>query len=250
MKILPPKPNEFFGARIKINRANEHILDLKNIFEYYLKNDSYTLDVKKDKSGLNAIVLETNPLLPPNFPTHIGDTFHNLRTALDHVTSDIVGKKDKRSGFPIDASEEKFRKSPKLTVLSAASPAVYEYILHTLKPFGKRHPLVELSQCDNADKHRLLLPTFSITEVTNIQAVCSNQGQYKDITLSASNGNFVSGIATDANITITSEGVPTGELRFSSDHEFAGMPVLPTLNQLSQIVTNVVLEIQKIHFRT
>jgi hypothetical protein len=80
-----------FGSKLKIDRANEHIANLKATLAGFLKTNFYRLHVEKDPcDGANKLKFEVINSIPREVSLIIGDAIHNLRAALDHATYEMI----------------------------------------------------------------------------------------------------------------------------------------------------------------
>src|SRR5882672_11176105 len=104
--------SQFVTARLKIQRANRHIKEIiTGIEEESSSADSYRLSVEPDpETGGEVLCFEVVKLLSPAFSLITGDAVHCLRSALDHMMSEIFAlrtKKDpSRIHFPMHETRE------------------------------------------------------------------------------------------------------------------------------------------------
>lgn len=111
---------------------------------------------------------------PLRFGVILGDCVHNLRSALDHLACQVTmlegGTMDDcaRTQFPIiDESETKFEAMAdrQIPLLSKKHRA----LVKRAQPYRAgdeawRHPLAVLRELSNADKHRLINPTYNVVK--------------------------------------------------------------------------------------
>lgn len=121
----------------------------------YNEDENYT-DI-----GLGQIgPISTEPILT------VGDAFHNLSSALDHVASEmtaLVKGNVKRATFPFHESLDNLRDT---VSRSPYSDAVKNYIVDVAKPYhGGDNDLWALRKLDNVNKHRFLVGTISLNEI-------------------------------------------------------------------------------------
>src|ERR1700680_3024770 len=96
----------FHGSRLKIERANEHILDLNGVLLRFIRSDFYTVRVDRDaRKGTSHLCIDFDP---SPFPSEdaalvIGDALHNLRSALDLLYYEVVREcgASKWTRFPV-----------------------------------------------------------------------------------------------------------------------------------------------------
>src|ERR1041385_9134971 len=83
----------FAASRLKIERANKHILELNSVFETFVQSDFHKLVVNSDpNTGQDVLQFSILKTLPKDIATIVGDAIHNLRSALDLLICNIVAK--------------------------------------------------------------------------------------------------------------------------------------------------------------
>jgi hypothetical protein len=83
----------FTGPRLKIKRANKHILELNSVFETFVQTDFHELVVKNDaNTGQDILQFRMLRTVPEDTATIVGDAIHNLRSALDLLVCNTVAK--------------------------------------------------------------------------------------------------------------------------------------------------------------
>lgn len=80
----------FDGARLKVERANYHILQLQDVYSIFFKSTPHRLlcDFEPDIQRYGVRV-EVSEDVPAECAIILGDIFHNLRSALDHVAVEL-----------------------------------------------------------------------------------------------------------------------------------------------------------------
>lgn len=162
-----------FGSKLKLARAHAHIGEFESLFESYVCDTPYRMDIDKKPKG-GGIVLR--PVLEGGLPSHtssiIGDAIHNLRTSLDHLATDMVrasgSQPNRYTGFPIYDDEPSFNGG----IASKLRGADLKFVdfVRSLKPyrmFGNAW-FQDLSRLDNDDKHLSLVgssPAVTIAKV-------------------------------------------------------------------------------------
>jgi hypothetical protein len=166
--------------RLKIERAREHIADVRCVIDEWLATDVYTVTSSVDENDSERIVWTASVKADP--PTElsllIGDAVHNLRSALDHAVYYLAGKNlgsltpqieaelmfpifgslDK-SGNPYDARARFQDVAPKclhgLTLNQVGVIESWQPYLWSVDGF-QYHWLWVLHDLDRIDKHRRL----------------------------------------------------------------------------------------------
>lgn len=161
-------------VRLKVTRAEKHFEDFKSEVGVgpnakTLPEAAYT-EVNYDAGTLTYISLA--PIPSPEARIILGDSLHQLRSALDHMVCALAMRTNPRSvcedsklQFPIFKSARDFGADWRVSkgvyekLLGKAELAEIEqcqpYNLSAAKP--EDHPLYMLGKLDNLDKHRLVL---------------------------------------------------------------------------------------------
>lgn len=167
------------GVWAKVERADEHLQTLRSEFQAFLDTDPYGAAIEEHpKTGLYVLRSLVDRQPPLRLGVIFGDWLHNLRSALDHLVCRLVETHKKQSGrwnaFPIYTSEAEFIKNVEhrprkdgrgpLEGLSKVSDAWA--LIKRAQPYqrgknARSDPLYVLNYFSNADKHRLLTPTFA-----------------------------------------------------------------------------------------
>lgn len=243
-----PKRQLFRGPKSKIERANRHINELNNELIAFCKTDFYRLHVNTDVAGQNILTLDAKPL-PDEFALIVGDAIHNLRAALDLMACEIVtiggGTPSKYTSFFVRDTREELVAAISSGEIKIAGQDICDLISDTIKPYkGGNDPLWALHQLDIMDKHKLLIPTIGVVQVT-VDAYDDNGNQFVNNTLGVGAGGRLQAIATSARMHITNYRNPAFGVFFPEGAIFKGQPLVPTLKQLAQLVSGVVETIEK-----
>jgi hypothetical protein len=94
------------------------------------------------------------------------------------------------------------------------------------------------------DKHQLLIPAVTIAQITGVDAK-SGGVTLVNMTVGVSQGGKVNAVGSAVPFEITNKGHATAEITFHKAGVFQGEAVLPTLKQLSQLVSGIVDTIEK-----
>jgi hypothetical protein len=138
-EITPQHP--LYGSRLKIERANTHLDQLKGMLGALDKPESYSVvrqfDAERREVVIRACLVEA---LPPEVPLIFGDCIHNLRSSLDYTVNELIrhaGRKpSKQTAFPIfsvrDGPNGYLCKSP--AMLQGVPKAARE-VIETMQPY-------------------------------------------------------------------------------------------------------------------
>ncbi len=163
------------GARLKLERANEHLDALEAEIGRYLAGDFYMLvrDEKPDRTIFHLWVKEEPP---PRLSVILGDCVHNLRSSLDYVAWQLViangGVPDDNTAFPI------WDRKPRDGVFAPKSCAGMSKdalaLIEGMQPYqagdrARQHVLWFVRELSNTDKHRTLNLTAASVSGMNVR---------------------------------------------------------------------------------
>lgn len=157
-------------ARLKIRRAREHLQLLNTLIAAYFARRPYVTFREYDphdpaEYGIRGIGLTEEP--PAGIALVAGDCVQNLRATLDYIAHELVATNGReptsRTSFPIfryGRDYERARSRIDLGNIPAADLASIEQV----QPFHRGenagyHPLWQLHELSNSDKHRRLYIT-------------------------------------------------------------------------------------------
>jgi hypothetical protein len=251
----------FEGPRLKVKRANQHIADLNKAIEAFIKTDFYTFGIENDpNTGDQFLRFKMTKEPPCELPLIIGDAIHNLRSSLDLAYCEIliaIGETPTDySRFIFEEDRDKLVAKLKSGPMKAAADII-DIIADFIKPYATaQNPLYILHNLDISDKHLLLIPTFGIAQLRNINAqIFMGNSVVPNVTIANitltidQNGgiNFIGwgGGAAQQKIKFEGKGDPSFSVRFGKGQALEGQPIVPTLHQLSQIVGGVLEILEK-----
>jgi hypothetical protein len=152
---------------LKTERAKKHVLDLETVFEGFLKTKPNAFAFKTDENtGDRTYYVTRVAPIPIEFSLLVGDALNNIRTALDHLTYQLViiggGSNEIRSkaNFPIGNSLSDYIARRTKMVPGLREDAVKA--IDALQPYmgGTGEYFCHLARLNNFDKHRLLVPVW------------------------------------------------------------------------------------------
>lgn len=244
----------FQGPRLKIERAKHHINDLKTMISAF-NVDSHRVSVHPDgKLGYDVVQVDTAESLPDNFAPIIGDALHNLRSALDLAVNEVVFRRlvqyGTRTVFPFRETRNSLVTAINKALIKQASEDVTDYIVDIVKPYkGGNDALWTLNDLNNIDKHRLLLPVMQLTAINNL-IVEDERGEKITIRdwVFVSNRTALHACVGHKNIKITDNGKAGFLVLFANGLPLHGKAVVPSLHQLTEVVSGIVGDIERIFF--
>lgn len=233
------------GPRLKVKRANSHI---KTII-----SDSATLSKKlyeiTNGSGRSvallakpdSFLLTYRPKEPitTHFSPIIGDTVNNLREALDYWMNAAVKvvNSPKKLHFPFSKNLGDLEATNNYKEVHKAFPDAASFILNTIKPCWDTNPhLWAVTSLCNDNKHNDFIPTVTVTEIKNINAVIGSI-KLENCTVSGDADSQINIGKSHAPITIENNFSTYVEIKFPKGAVFENQPVIPTLQKMSQVVS-------------
>lgn len=170
---LPP----FIGPEMKVRRAKRHVEMLRNVWANFVASHPIRVRMWESDRGSQHEIVCREPL-PDEVPLIIGDTVHNIRSALDLLANDLLRRPDEKAPdvrFPFCRDESDFGEMERRARFHRA-PADLRAMIKALRPWeGKLRAIHEL---DIVDKHRMIIPTFAFAnaEEYGFGAGFSSQG--------------------------------------------------------------------------
>lgn len=148
------------GVNLKLERAHQHIAELRRILDAYSKSNPYRIIKSEDDSGDLVYSVEVRAGVPTELALVVGDAIHNTRATLDQLCWQLVlangGAPDRKTAFPMSASKHDFEKTAPRCLLGASQETLR--FIRRLKPWANGNKaLTQLHQLDIIDKHRVIL---------------------------------------------------------------------------------------------
>ena len=253
---LPPR--ELVSARLKVNWAHCHILQLHDAIASYAMPDNHTVTLKFDaETGANHAILQSAPM-PPSFSLAFGDAIHNLRVSLDYAIFDILaptaieGEK-KFIDFPFHETRANVEAALNKGPISRLSDKTKRLILDEIKPYrvGKdagdkgNIPLWAMNKIDNIDKHRRTLLSAALSGV-HFQRI-----MYDNPNLLFQENTLIAPVAENGQIIglphgriINADYSPILMIRIEEPDFFYREPIMPTIGNLLETVRDSILAIE------
>jgi hypothetical protein len=170
---MEPTTAGLSGVMLKLDRAEVHLTELRESIDAAYDSSGPTFSREVDPhTGVHVYRAHGLPAIDPMWSLQAGELIYNLRSALDHLASQLVlldGREpDRRTQFPVlegppvdgqgCAAPVQLRprvESPGiLAALDRSQP--YRGADGEIVPY-RNSPLWQLAQLNNIDKHRLLL---------------------------------------------------------------------------------------------
>ena len=241
----------FVDAKLKIERANEHIEDFRKRVEKFAKTIPYTFSVEHDaERGYHVLTFEAGGGVPRSISLALGDALHNLRTALDYVAFEIVTRADGATNFikfPIREDRDKLKAALTGGEMKVAGSDIIELILDVIQPYpgGNASALFVLHSLDICDKHFQLTPVFTV-----VSALVSGRAGLTTIentVFMVDEGGKMRIVAQPGPFKFQGQVQPAFQVLFGKGQPFEGQAVIPTLHQLSQLISGAVHAIEQVY---
>lgn len=247
------KVSMFESAKLKVERAKEHVGDLENAFRRFIQTDPQSLSIGNDPhTGAITVEVRLREAIPSALSLILGDAIHNLRTALDHVTWELIGldggTQDRQTAFPFSKTLADYeatcngintpRDDTKKFFLSLAA---YEG--------GAGEKLYGLNKLDNADKHRFLTPVIGVASIGHLKVVAPNGVTV----MTLKNTRFGMGpdgyarmmsVGHGLSVQLDKDSHPSLDIFFGDVEFFKAMPLIETLMELSDSIAHTIGQFQ------
>jgi hypothetical protein len=215
----------FKGAYAKIERAREHVAELRREVAAFAATHPVKMEVSKPSGGQVGISLAmTFNGVPDRISTILGDALHNLRSALDHAAGDLVrAAKGNPRGvyFPFCDDPADLPDMIRAKKLHRAGPWAVA-LLESLQPYrGGNIMLRGLHDLDVHDKHQALVPGAA-SFASPVIRLWDDDGTYNPTVMGDPS------VASDFALT------------FGAESAFVGKEVVETLEGLVQVVVSIV----------
>lgn len=163
-------PSVFEEALLNLRRGKEHLNALDREFDKFYTRDFYTItcEYNPESSQYIARLKITRPIPQHSWGLQLGDSVHNVRSALDYVAWRLAGSDpaDLTTLFPTCRHPAKF-KSLGYRVKRIHPDALTE--IESMQPYKRPDPVHSslwlIEELDARDKHKLITMTQSITRL-------------------------------------------------------------------------------------
>jgi hypothetical protein len=178
----------------------------------------------------------------------IGDAIHNLRAALDHATYEMITLAgtvpSKWVRFPFRDTKDELKAALNGSDIRIGGAWFVDLIVDNIKPYkGGDDLLCALHELDIVDKHRLLIPTLSITKLDGVEGKTGGIN-FQSISFTVAQNGKINFLSSGADIEITNYGRPSFNILFDKGQILEGKSLFPTLELCSQLVSGIVQAIE------
>jgi hypothetical protein len=245
----------FDSARLKVERAEKHIGDLKIAFDRFIETHPHTLCIDNDpQTGAQTVQVRFSETPPANLSLILGDAIHNLRSALDHATWELIGidggTQDRKLAFPFSSDQWEYESACQ-RIKTPLDDTKKFLIALAAYPGGAGEKLYDLKRFDNADKHSVMTPVIGVTRIGHIKVTDPNGTTFMEMagcTFSvgpdgrAGVGRWGPGcsieIDQDADVTI--------DVFIHDSKFFKALPLIETCMNLSHSVQDVIGQFEEL----
>lgn len=247
----------FHGARLKIERANEHINDLYLQAREFSDTDPYSILVEDNpETGDSILKISMDQVAPDRMLLTVGDAIHNLRSSLDFVMSDIefdtTRTRDPHTHFPIRPTRNELVNAINGGLKKKgqwAPKTVLDFIVDSIQPYkgGIGDPLWSLNALSIEDKHRLLIAKKDVTHIRTIYCK-DGRGEHFTVTEWAMIHPNISVYPCIGrkNVQIADKGKASFGIVFGDGMPFYGKAILPTIRALSHFVSRTIDSVERV----
>ena len=215
----------FSASRVKLNRARKFIAELESEQAAYAKEDPLSATAIANPEKLSVSVSWKGIGLVPG--AIVGDAVHNMRTALDLMSSELArmnGKNDKDVYFPFSTTKDNLQDAiVKKGFNKTGADSVA--LLVKLAPYrGGNDALRALHDLDIEDKHTALIPSgIDMDFAIDVEVTVQEIGASMPIPIGSNNVHY----------------------SFPPNSFFSGRRIIETLKELVQLVDGVIEEFSR-----
>jgi hypothetical protein len=235
----------FQNARLKIERANRHIDSMikdssplsKDLYEI-INGPARSVAPLAKPDGFHAAYRPKKPIVQ-HFGAIIGDTVNNLRESLDYwINTAIAAIGPKRKVyFPFSEERKNLETSPNYPAIKQSFPDLADFIGKKIQPCRDTnlHLWGATSLC-NANKHNDFVPVVTLVEIAGINMRVGTH-VFKDHAVRDDADRPIKMAWDGRPISIDENFRASVEITFPKGAIFENQPVIPTLTNMSQAVT-------------
>ncbi len=235
--------SSFREARLKIERANQHIRDFEAKAASFFDSTVYEIGIESDpESNSDFIEIAATQTIPDSFALILGDAIHNLRSALDLAWFEIAGRDSPdpdREIFPVRHTHKHLEEFIKGRPEHQSLVQLADTLLNVIQPYkgGNGDDIWRLHRLDIEDKHRVLIERRQVGELTGLWAEDDKGERFgikKGIILDGQ--PLMIRRTGSTGLKIVKEGYLTGTIVFGKGTPVPGQLILPALRRFDVVV--------------
>jgi hypothetical protein len=165
----------FRDARLKIDRANKHIADIRKRLVSLEDSETSAIEIDSKTGGERLKHDFGDRTAFRDIALMLGDAVHNLKCALDYtwlqtIQELVPAAVGKFAKFPVYETADELELALKGREIHVAAPALFDLVLTKIKPcYGGNPAIWTVHKLDIRDKHRLLIPVFTNLSIVGIE---------------------------------------------------------------------------------
>ena len=243
----------YTDARLKVDRANKHISDLKRIIVEFEDTDAATIEVHPE-TGAQSLKHELQEIgkFFDRMSLIAGDAIHNMRTSMDFAWFQTISRclPEKISGFtkfPVRDTSQQVEDALRGLEIDTRCRQLFDYIMAEAQPYngGHNRAIWTLHQLDISDKHLLLLEMAPRGYIKGI-TVRDKRGEISRGNTMPAYGHGPYFVDFEPGIEIHDKGKLSVDISLSEAHTFKGIPIESLLTSFSNLAWHVVLMLENI----
>ena len=238
----------FESAKLKVQRAKHHIVDLKIASNAFVESHPHTLSIGSDpNTGEMTVEVRFREQIPSRLSLILGDAIHNLRTALDHATWELIGidggTQDRWLAFPFGNNQRDYETTCN-GIKTPRDDTKKFFIGLAAYLGGGRQEIYGLHLLDNADKHTVLTPTLGVTSIHQMKVVNPDGAVMATLTdnkfgMGPDGRARIMNLGRGLSVEFDQDADPTIEIFFGDVDMFEFQPVDQTVLRLADAVTDI-----------
>ncbi|MGZ6311456.1 MAG: hypothetical protein ACXWOH_12545 [Bdellovibrionota bacterium] len=241
----------FGDARLKIERADEHIADIKGCIAALIDSDVSSVEFNSHMG--NEVIKHdvTDVGAARKIALRIGDAVHNLKCALDYLWLETIETRIPTAvgdfaKFPVYRSRNQLEGVLKGREIHIASPDLFKLLMSDIQPYdGGNEAIWPIHRLDIMDKHRLLLPIVHYGSVTGIESEDESGLREKGGTYGTWQ-KFPWYVHVRPGVRVTNKGKLTISVLFGEGTPVRHLEVVSTLSYFSELITKTVELFEKL----
>jgi hypothetical protein len=226
----------------------QHIDELHSELDKFLNADCFRASIEQHPRTRHNIV-ETVLIraIPKAVSAIIGDAIHNAHSALDMALAQMVkeqlGYAPRHVRFPFQRSRQDLEAVCRRGELAQLGPAAAAALIEDIRPYpGGNEDLCALHELDILDRHLLVTPQVVIVELRNMEFQdYTGTVSFKLTSILDDFGHVQKPLVTAAGrLRMIRQGEPIFAVLFAKGRPAADRPVVPTLVQFTQCVSDAI----------
>jgi len=163
----------FYGPRLKMKQSGRHLECLRKVLADYAARVRFGFQKSElPESNLTEWTLVFSEPPPDDVAPLVGDSIHNLRSALDLMICEVARLRDQGTdhlAFPFSKDEQQLDKQIRERDIARLGSDIVE-LVKAEKPYPEgNRALSGLHVLDIMDKHQMIIPAYEAAPFGNIR---------------------------------------------------------------------------------